>query len=83
LFTSAKYGKGKDKPDVIVGNTGPAVEMLLELVRMAGGVEAVRMCRINSGKFGVEWERTEGVLEGIVVREGWMGNVEVWDPEMD
>ncbi|CAG5162211.1 uncharacterized protein ALTATR162_LOCUS6180 [Alternaria atra] len=82
LFTSAKYGKGKDKPDVIVGNTKPAMEMLLELVSMAGGIEGVRMCKINSGKFGVEWERTRGVLEDIVIREGWMGSVEVWNPEM-
>jgi ADP-ribose 1''-phosphate phosphatase len=82
LFTSAKYGKGKDKADVIVEDTKPAMEMLFELVKMAGWIEAVRMCRINSGKFGVAWERTESVLEGIVVREGWAESVEVWDPEM-
>lgn len=58
------------------------MEMLLELVSMAGGIEGVRMCKINSGKFGVEWERTRGVLEDIVIREGWMGSVEVWNPEM-
>jgi ADP-ribose 1''-phosphate phosphatase len=49
--------------------------------RADGGIEGVRMCRINSGKFGVEWERTEKVLEGIEVAGGWMGVVEVWDPE--
>ncbi|KAL1798818.1 hypothetical protein ACET3X_002855 [Alternaria dauci] len=81
LFTSAKYGKAKDKPDVIVGNTKPAMEMLLELVKMAGGIESVRMCKINSGKFGVDWKRTKGVLEEIVVRDDWKGTVEVWDPE--
>ncbi|KAG9194809.1 ADP-ribose 1''-phosphate phosphatase [Alternaria panax] len=81
LFTSAKYGKGKDKPDIIIRNTKPAVEMLLELVQMADDIERVRMCKINSGKFGVEWKRTRGVLEEIVVKEGWMGSVEVWDPE--
>ena len=82
LFTSVKYGKGKDKLDVIVENTKPAMEMLFELVKMAGRVETVRMCKINSGAFGVKWERTEGELEGIVVREAWMESVEVWEPEM-
>ena len=83
LFTSAKYGKGKDKPDVIVGNTKPAMEMLLELAKMAGEIESVRMCKINSGKFGVEWERTVGVLERIVVRDDWKATVEVWDPDTE
>ncbi|KAI4952064.1 ADP-ribose 1''-phosphate phosphatase [Alternaria rosae] len=82
LFTSSKYGKAKDKSDVIVENTKPAMEMLFELVKMADGIEVIRMCKINSGKFGVKWERTEDVLEGIVVREGWMESVEVWEPEM-
>jgi ADP-ribose 1''-phosphate phosphatase len=80
LFTSAKYGRSKDKPDVIIGNTKPAMEMLLELVKMAGEIGKVRMCKINSGAFGVEWERTRDVLEEIAVREGWTGTVEVWDP---
>ncbi|CAA9961954.1 appr-1-p processing protein [Pyrenophora teres f. maculata] len=85
LFTSQGYGKKKDGGDVIVGNTGPAVEMVLELVRRVGegeeGIEEVRMCRVNSGKFGVEWGRSARVIEGIRVREGWVGRVQVWDPE--
>lgn len=80
VFTSAKYGKAKDKKDVILENTGAAMEMLLELVKMAGDVEVIRMCKINSGKFGVPWEETERVLKGIVVREYWLGTVEVWEP---
>jgi ADP-ribose 1''-phosphate phosphatase len=46
-----------------------------------GEIGEVRMCRINSGKFGVEWERTEEVLSGVVVREGWRGEVGIWVPE--
>jgi ADP-ribose 1''-phosphate phosphatase len=81
LFTSKKYGKAKDKPDVILRNTEMAVQMLLELVKMKGAeVGDVRMCKVNSGKFGVEWERTEEVLKGIVLREGWRGEIEVWEP---
>lgn len=85
VFTSAKYGKAKDKPDQILINTGKSVEMLLELVKRANeegeGVEVIRMCKINSGKFGVPWEKTEEVLRGVVMREGWMGRIEVWEPE--
>ena len=84
VFTSAKYGKAKDKPDAIVRNTVASTEMLLELVKMAGGggdgVGEIRMCKINSGKFGVPWERTEEALQGIVLREGWAGKIEVWEP---
>jgi len=87
VFTSAKYGKAKDKPDVIVKNTAASMRMLLELVRIAGGegdgVKQIRMCKINSGKFGVPWEKTEEVLKGIVLREGWMGRIEVWEPSED
>jgi ADP-ribose 1''-phosphate phosphatase len=87
VFTSAKYGKAKDKPDVILRNTKSSMEMLLELVKRAGesgegeGVRTVRMCKINSGKFGVKWERTEEVLKEIVLREGWVREIEVWEPD--
>ncbi|RAR08226.1 adp-ribose 1 -phosphate phosphatase [Stemphylium lycopersici] len=91
LFTSRRYGKGRDGVESIVRSTGTAVEGVLELVRAVNegvvgdrdkeGIAGVRMCRINSGKFGVEWKRTEEVLRGIVVREGWVGGVEVWDQE--
>jgi ADP-ribose 1''-phosphate phosphatase len=83
LFTSRRYGKAKDGVSEILRNTERALEGCLELARMAGAdeISEVRMCRINSGKFGVPWERTEEVLKGVVVREGWTGRVQVWDPE--
>ncbi|KAF1938401.1 hypothetical protein EJ02DRAFT_457910 [Clathrospora elynae] len=84
LFTSAKYGKGKDKADVIVRNTAPAMQMLIELVNKAEGeIAEVRICKINSGKFGVPWEKTKDALEAITVAEGWKGSVQVWDPSDD
>jgi ADP-ribose 1''-phosphate phosphatase len=53
--------------------------MLLELVRKAGReggeIKEVRICKINSGKFGVKWERTAEVLEGMQTEV----EVEVWD----
>lgn len=42
-------------------------------------VSGVRTCKINSARFGVPWPRTVEVLEGIVVEDGWKGDVEVWD----
>jgi ADP-ribose 1''-phosphate phosphatase len=82
LFTSKAYGKKKDTPDAILKNTGAAMQMLMELVKVQGdGVGEVRTCRINSGKFGVEWERTERVLQGTEVQKGWRNKVGVWVPE--
>lgn len=85
LFTSKHYGKKRDSPDTILTNTGKAMEMLLELVKKAeeGGevVSEARMCKINSGKFGVEWGMTEGVLKGIEVRGRWRDGVGVWSLE--
>jgi ADP-ribose 1''-phosphate phosphatase len=67
-----------------VKNTAPAMQMLLELVKRADGeigeIGEVRMCKINSGKFGVPWKRTSDALEGFVVEEGRKGRVEVWEP---
>jgi ADP-ribose 1''-phosphate phosphatase len=85
LFTSAGYGKTKDTEKNILMNTGKAMNMLLELVKKAEeGIEdkigEVKMCMINSGKFGVEWEKTEEVLRGVVVQQGWRGEVGVWAP---
>ncbi|OAL54601.1 hypothetical protein IQ07DRAFT_475162, partial [Pyrenochaeta sp. DS3sAY3a] len=85
LFTSAKYGKAKAKPEVIVRNTVPAMQMLLELVRvvgedMGGEVGEVRMCKINSGLFGVPWEKTSEAVESMGVRAEWRGEVHVWEP---
>jgi ADP-ribose 1''-phosphate phosphatase len=83
LFTSARYGKGKDKPDVILRNTGPSVRSMLKQIKevqaKGEGVGGLRMCKINSARFAVPWERTVAVLEGIEVEEGWVGDVEVWD----
>tara|TARA_R110002003_G_scaffold58_7_gene5179 strand:- start:8720 stop:9547 length:828 start_codon:yes stop_codon:yes gene_type:complete len=84
VFTSARYGKAKDKPDAILRNTAASMKMLLELVKMADEeddqVTEIRMCKINSGMFGVPWERTEEALQSIVLQTGWRATVEVWEP---
>jgi ADP-ribose 1''-phosphate phosphatase len=64
-----------------VRHTVAAMKMLLELVRLAGDeIGEIRMCKINSGKFGVPWEKTDEALRGIALQEGWQGAIEVWEP---
>jgi ADP-ribose 1''-phosphate phosphatase len=84
VFTSVKYGKGKDKPGVIVRNTAKSMPMLLELISQVNDqVTGIRMCKINSGKFGVPWEKTEEVLKNIELKPYWCNNIEVWEPEAE
>jgi ADP-ribose 1''-phosphate phosphatase len=87
LFTSAKYGRGKDGPAQILKNTDPAMRSLLDQAKalQADGkeVSGLRMCKINSARFGVPWHKTVEVLEGIEVEEGWFGDVEVWTIDKD
>lgn len=40
-------------------------------------VGEVRMCKINSGLFGVPWEKTKAVLEEIEVEKGGVCEVKV------
>jgi ADP-ribose 1''-phosphate phosphatase len=81
VFTSAKYGKAKDKPAVIISNTVKSMQMLLELVsQVDDDITDIRMCKINSGKFGVPWEKTEEALRSIVMRASWRTSIEVWEP---
>lgn len=82
VFTSAKYGKGKDKPEQIIKNTSKSMQMLLELISQVDDqVGEVRMCKINSGKFGVPWEETEETIKGITLKSHWRTKIEVWEPE--
>lgn len=66
LFTSSGYGKQKDAPHVIVNQTVRAMRDFLEkLEYMIGAgheVAGLRMCKINSGKFGVPWGHTSQAL---------------------
>ncbi|KAI4086863.1 MAG: hypothetical protein LQ344_007226 [Seirophora lacunosa] len=81
LFTSQGYGKkGVDAPDMILEATGKVVRDLgaqVEAYRTGEGkmgeMGGCWSVRINSGLFGVEWQRTRSVLEGggvemVVVR---------------
>jgi ADP-ribose 1''-phosphate phosphatase len=73
LFTSRKYGSGKDSPAQILAKTGPSMEDLLELMRKATTkdvISEIRICRINSGLFAVPWEKSKIVIEELEVAEG-------------
>lgn len=69
LFTSKKFGRGKDSPAQILGQTGPAMKDLVSAITRLpegeGGIEEIRMCQINSGLFSVPWERSKAVIESL------------------
>ncbi|GAB1313581.1 ADP-ribose 1''-phosphate phosphatase [Madurella fahalii] len=74
LFTSRRYGKARDPPGRILEATGPAMRDLMRLVveekERGGRIGEVRMCRINSGLFGVPWARSKAAIEGLELGEG-------------
>ncbi|KAF7298887.1 Plasma membrane fusion protein PRM1 [Mycena indigotica] len=65
LFTSKDYGKRVDSPDQIIAATQSAVAHLI--VQNKDPKKALHACRFNSGKFGVAWDRTADVLNGLEV----------------
>lgn len=75
LFTSVGFGKGRSGEEEVLRNTRLAVEELKRDVEGRNGSksgvdEEIVMgelwgCRFNAGLFGVEWERTKGVLEDV------------------
>ena len=96
LFTSRHYGRKRDSPEQILAATGPAMGDLLARVgewnrscdndpqqqrrRRRRRIGEVWMCKINSGMFGVPWERTKEVLEGVEVGGSGVDVVKVVSP---
>jgi ADP-ribose 1''-phosphate phosphatase len=73
VFTSRRYGRGKDSPAQILAKTGPAMEELVEMMRKATVKEVIteiRICQINSGLFAVPWEKSKSVIEELEAGEG-------------
>jgi len=64
LFTSAGYGSEKDSEKRILLNTQAAIECLLGT--LPEDVE-IHSPKINSGLFGVPWEKTERIIEQALV----------------
>ena len=67
LFTSLDYGKRVSPPEEILLNTRKALrDLARQVAEMRGSGEEIGNChavRINSGRFGVEWQKTKAVLE--------------------
>ena len=79
LFTSLDYGKRVSPPEEILDSTKNALEDLarqIAEVRQSGQkLGDCHAVRINSGKFGVAWQKTKAVLEAGEV------NITVFRPE--
>lgn len=73
LFTSRKFGMGRDPPNQILRNTRPAMEDLIEqiaqTVQDGGSISEIRICHVNSGLFRVPWERSKAVIEKLEVSD--------------
>ncbi|KAK4205807.1 hypothetical protein QBC40DRAFT_214856 [Triangularia verruculosa] len=70
LFTSRNIGARRDPPDAILQHTESAMHNFLTKLNKVKFkqencpfIPEVRMCMINSGLFGVPWERTSRLLE--------------------
>ena len=88
LFTSAHYGRRRDSPRSILNATVPAmVDLLRKVLEWNAACEAgeevreVRMCKVNSGLFGVPWGETRRVLGEIDVGRSVVKVVRVVVPE--
>ncbi|KKY29179.1 putative ladp-ribose 1 phosphate phosphatase [Phaeomoniella chlamydospora] len=92
-YGTSFFGKpGKDSQEDILKNTKMALEDLKRQVNMlnqeANGEETavgspgpLFTCRINSGKFGVEWKETKSVVESVFDEAGWTVTVIVGEAD--
>lgn len=80
LFTSAKYGRAKDPPHVILRHTGPAFRDLLAQLDSEPTIQEVRMCQINAGLFAVPWSDTKEALQDVLATTKTRKDVHVYSP---
>jgi ADP-ribose 1''-phosphate phosphatase len=70
LFSSKRYGRGKDSPQQILDATAPSMLDLVEQMSEAGEeIREIRICQINSGLFAVPWEHSRAVIESLELDE--------------
>jgi ADP-ribose 1''-phosphate phosphatase len=69
LFTSHRFGRGKDGPQDILAATTPAMMQLIADINEWNAtheddkkVKSIYMCKINSKLFNVRWESTKAAL---------------------
>lgn len=73
VFTSRRYGRGKDSSTQILAKTGPAMEDLVEMMRRSTAkdtITEIRICQINSGLFSVPWKKSKAIIKELVVGDG-------------
>jgi ADP-ribose 1''-phosphate phosphatase len=71
LFTSRKYGRGKDSKDDILDSTDSALQDMLEqLEDLKKKPKGVWMCKINSGSFKVPWSQTKKLIKALTFKGG-------------
>lgn len=80
LFTSAKYGKAKDPPYMILQHTGPAFKDLLIQLKVQPTMEQLRMCKINAGLFAVPWEETKKEVGKVLATDAPQALLQVYTP---
>lgn len=79
LYTSRGYGDQVDPAGTILGSTREALQKYREHNAEAN----VHMPKINTGKFKVPWNFTEGVLNELLFNAGVVGEnlrFTVWEP---
>lgn len=70
LFTSKRFGRGRDSAQDILDATAPSMEDLIAQVGDEGGkIKELRICQINSGLFNVPWEHSKAVIESLELDE--------------
>ncbi|KAL7266893.1 ADP-ribose 1''-phosphate phosphatase [Rhizina undulata] len=69
LFTSKGFGRNRDPVEMVLENTDNSLKDLKkqveELRRGNNAPNEWHACKINSARFGVPWERTLNILEGV------------------
>jgi ADP-ribose 1''-phosphate phosphatase len=76
LIVSRMYGKNRDSADDIIANTKLAMQDLFrKLTDMEDRWSEIRMCRINSGYFGVQWADTKAAIMSLSTDKEWMIHV--------
>lgn len=75
LVTSDGYGRFKDSPTIILENTYKALKEFLRIPP----VQQIHSCKFNSGLFGIEWEKTESVLNLVIAETVYFGNWTIWE----
>jgi len=71
LITSEGFGANVDKPEVILKNTGSALEDLKLTLQVTLNKPVICSNKFNSGLFNVPWKDTEALIHEILPEADW------------